>query len=125
MGLHFENRIPIHQALSHCYCESMSHIETTPRSVQVCRERETVDYKRQAAPGAAITGNGAILLFSHSSSEQRRSERGPSQAMRTADRDPAGGEIPVELTANSRLMTSYVSRGVEDKKGYSKKLVRQ
>ena len=54
----------------------------------------------------ATTGNGAILLFSHSSSEQRISEREPSQAMRAADRDPAGGEIPVELTANSRLMTS-------------------
>ena len=77
---------------------------------------KTVDYKHQAAPGAATTSNGAILLFSHSSSEQRISEREPSQAMRAADRDPAGGEIPVELTANSRLMTSYVSQGVEDKK---------
>lgn len=77
---------------------------------------KTVDYKHQAAPGAAITGNGAILLFSHSSSEQRISERGPSQAMRAAGRDPAGGEIPVELIANSRLMTSYVSRGVGTKR---------
>lgn len=77
---------------------------------------KTVDYKHQAAPGVATTGNGAILLFSHSSSEQRRSEREPSQAMRAADRDPAGGEIPVVLIANSRLMTSYVSQGVEDKR---------
>ena len=116
MGLHFENSIPIHQALSHCYCESISPIDTAPRSAQICRERETVVYERQAAPGAAITGNGAILLFSHSSSEQRKSEREPSQAMRAAGRDPAGGEIPVELIANSRLMTSYVSQGVEDKR---------
>lgn len=56
-----------------------------------------------------------ILLFSHSPSVKRFSVRDPSQAMRAADRDPAGGEIPVELIAFSRLMTSYVSRGVEDK----------
>lgn len=58
-----------------------------------------------------MTGNGEILLFSHSPSEMK-----PSQTMRAADRDPAGGEIPVELTANSHLMTSYISRGVEDKR---------
>ena len=39
----------------------------------------------------------------------------PSQAMRAAGRDPAGGEIPVELAATRRLMTSSANRGVEDK----------
>ena len=35
----------------------------------------------------------------------------PSQAMRAADREPAGGEIPVELVAASRLMTSLSGPG--------------
>ncbi len=38
-----------------------------------------------------------ILLFSHSPSVIAFSSVKPSQAMRTADRDPAGGEISVEL----------------------------
>jgi len=38
-----------------------------------------------------------ILLFSHSPSVIVLSSAKPSQAMRAADRDPAGGEIPVEL----------------------------
>ena len=75
---------------------SISHISGCARICDTRRERVTVGYKHRAAPGVATTGNGAILLFSHSSSEQRRSEREPSQAMRAADRDPAGGEIPVE-----------------------------
>ena len=35
----------------------------------------------------------------------------PSQTMRAADREPAGGEIPVELVAASRLMTSHSGPG--------------
>ncbi len=35
-------------------------------------------------------------------------------AIRAADRDPAGGERPMELTAISRLMISS-KRGVEEK----------
>ena len=38
-----------------------------------------------------------ILLSSHSPSVKK-----PSQAMRAADSDPAGGEMPVELVAASR-----------------------
>lgn len=40
-----------------------------------------------------------ILLFSHSPSVEAFFVRDPSQAMRAADREPAGGEIPVELTS--------------------------
>lgn len=48
-----------------------------------------------------------ILLSSHSPSVKK-----PSQAMRAADSDPAGGEMPVELVAASRLMTSQEQAGV-------------
>ena len=57
----------------------------------------TSSYQHRAAPGVAMTSNGAILLFSHSPSVIAFSSVKPSQAMRTADREPAGGEIPVEL----------------------------
>ena len=60
-------------------------------------ERETAATKYRAAPGTATTDNGAILLFSHSPSVIAFSSAKPSQAMRAADREPAGGEIPVEL----------------------------
>ena len=60
----------------------------------------------------AMTGNGAILLFSHSPSVIAFSSVKPSQAMRAADREPAGGEIPVELVAASRLMISRQQAGV-------------
>ena len=40
-----------------------------------------------------------ILLLSHSPSVEAFFVREPSQAMRAADREPAGGEIPVELTS--------------------------
>ena len=40
-----------------------------------------------------------ILLFSHSPSVEAFFVRDPSQAMRTAGREPTGGEIPVELTS--------------------------
>ena len=61
-------------------------------------ERETVGYNYRAAPGTAMTGNRA-----NDTPVQPQSERindfgaKPSQAMGTADREPAGGEIPVEL----------------------------
>ena len=38
-----------------------------------------------------------ILLLSHSPSVIAFSSAKPSQAMRAADREPAGGEIPVVL----------------------------
>ena len=60
----------------------------------------------------AMTGNGAILLFSHSPSVIAFSSVRPSQAMRAADREPAGGEIPVVLVAASRLMISRQQAGV-------------
>ena len=60
----------------------------------------------------AMTGNGAILLFSHSPSVIAFSSVKPSQAMRAADREPAGGEIPVVLVAASRLMISRQQAGV-------------
>ena len=40
-----------------------------------------------------------LLLLSHSPSVEAFFVREPSQAMRAADREPAGGEIPVELTS--------------------------
>ena len=52
-----------------------------------------------------------ILLFSHSPSVIAFSSVKPSQTMRAADREPAGGEIPVELVAASRLMTSHSGPG--------------
>ncbi len=40
----------------------------------------------------------------------------PSQAMRAADRDPAGGEIPVELVCRQPFDDFPIAvRGVEDK----------
>lgn len=68
--------------------------------------------KCRVAPGTAKTGNrDMILLFSHSPSVIAFSNAKPSQAMRAADREPAGGEIPVELVAASRLMTSLSGPG--------------
>ncbi len=69
-------------------------------------ERVPAAMKYRTAPGTATTDNGAILLFSHSPSVIAFSSAKPSQAMRAADSDPAGGENPVELVAASRLMTS-------------------
>ena len=51
-------------------------------------------------PAAAITGTG-----DNDTSVQSQPPNG-DHAMRAADRDPAGGERPMELRANSRLMTS-------------------
>ncbi len=57
-----------------------------------------------------------ILLFSHSPSVIAFSSAKPSQAMRTADREPAGGEIPVELVCHQPPDDfPLVNRGVEDK----------
>ena len=55
-------------------------------------ERITACCKHRAAPGAAMTGNGAILLSSHSPSVIRVFGTKPSQAMGAAVcREPAGG----------------------------------
>ena len=51
-------------------------------------------------PGWAITGAG-----DNDTSVQSQPPNG-DHAMRAADRDPAGGERPMELQANSRLMIS-------------------
>ena len=76
----------------------------------------TSGYQHRAAPGAAMTGNGAILLFSHSPSVTAFSSVKPSQAMRAADREPAGGEIPVELVCRQPFDDFPIAvRGVEDK----------
>ena len=75
-------------------------------------------YQYRVAPGAVPRpAMGTMrLLLSHSPSVIAFSSVKPSQAMRAADREPAGGEIPVELVATSRLMTSLTAiRGVEDK----------
>lgn len=59
-----------------------------------------------------MTGNGANDTHVQSQSERAAFfVREPSQAMRASDRDPAGGEIPVELAATSRLMTSLGKLG--------------
>ena len=63
-----------------------------------------------------MTSNGAILLFSHSPSVIAFSSVKPSQAMRTADREPAGGEIPVVLVCRQPFDDFPIAvRGVEDK----------
>ena len=51
-------------------------------------------------PAAAMTGTG-----DNDTSVQSQPPNG-DHAMRAADRDPAGGERPMELTAISRLMIS-------------------
>ena len=51
-------------------------------------------------PAEAITGTG-----DNDTSAQSQPPNG-DHAMRAADRDPAGGESPMELTAISRLMIS-------------------
>lgn len=63
----------------------------------------------------AMTDNGDNDTPVPSQSERDSVSAKPSQAMRAAGRDPAGGEIPVELAATRRLMTSSANRGVEDK----------
>ena len=79
-------------------------------------ERETAATKYRAAPGTAMTDNGAILLFSHSPSVIAFSSVKPSQAMRAADREPAGGESPVELVCRQPSDDFPIAgRGVEDK----------
>ena len=76
----------------------------------------TSGYRHRAAPGAAMTGNGAILLFRHSPSVIAFSSVKPSQAMRAADREPAGGEIPVVLVCRQPFDDFPIAvRGVEDK----------
>ena len=81
------------------------------------RERETVGYQYRAAPGTAITDNR-----DNDTPVQSQSERAaffvcePSQAMRAADREPTGGEIPVELVSRQPFDDfPLVNRGVEDK----------
>ena len=73
--------------------------EGLPRSK---REAASVSVRRLLIRRRQTAGT-MILLSSHS-----------HHAMGAADRDPAGGEIPVELIAISRLATSF-GRGVEDK----------
>lgn len=74
MGLTFDNRIPIHQAHSHSYFESMSQYSGYAMSCGGCRQRkinlscfrlahppqgaETVCYERRMVTGAAKTGYG-------------------------------------------------------------------
>ena len=71
-------------------------------------ERESAVMKCRVAPGTAKTGNRDNDTPVQSQSERDSvSNAKPSQAMRAADREPAGGEIPVELVAASRLMTSH------------------
>ena len=68
----------------------------------------------------AMTGNGDN--DTHVPSQSGRAaqfEREPSQAMRASGRDPAGGEIPVELAATSRLMTSLSRSGCRGQIGLS------
>ncbi len=61
-------------------------------------------YQHRAAPGAARTGNGDNDTPVQSQSERDSvSSVKPSQAMRAADREPAGGEIPVELVCRQPL----------------------
>ena len=66
--------------------------------------------KYRAAPGTATTGNRSILLSGHKV-EREAVYRNPSQQVGAAWREPRRGEIPVELAAASRLMTSHSKSG--------------
>ena len=70
--------------------------ETTLRSTSDCSEAA----KAGLLPAETITGTG-----DNDTSVQSQPPNG-DHAMRAADRDPAGGERPMELPANSRLMIS-------------------
>lgn len=58
----FIRHIPIAIAMS------ISHVSGCAKICGIRKERETVGYQHRAASGVAMTGNGAILLFSHSPS---------------------------------------------------------
>jgi len=64
-----------------------------------------------------MTGNGDNDTPAQPQSEREAVlHREPSQAMGAADREPAGGEIPVELIRNQPLDDFPITnRGVEDK----------
>ena len=63
-------------------------------------ERANQSAKPGLLPAVAITGTGDNDTSTQSWPPNR------DHAMRMADRDPAGGERPMELTAISRLMIS-------------------
>ncbi len=72
------------------------------------RAIKTMAAKTGLLPAEATTGTG-----NNDTSVQSQPPNG-DHAMRAADRDPAGGERPMELTAISRLMISS-KRGFEEK----------
>ena len=99
----FIRHIPIAVAMS------ISHVSGCARICDARRERETVSYKRRGGSRCGHDGQwGDTPVQSQPERDSAIPSVKPSQAMRAADRDPAGGEIPVELTAASRLMTSLM-----------------
>lgn len=96
----FDNRIPIHQAHSYCHCESMSHISGCAIIRIAGSEKQSAITGGRLPPRRRPAIGLTILPSSHSPSViSGISTVKPSQAMRAADREPAGGEIPVELTS--------------------------
>ena len=88
---------------------SISHISGCAMICGFCRERETVGYKHRVGSRCGPDRQwGDTPVQSQSERDSAVPSVKPSQAMRAADRDPAGGEIPVELAAASRLMTSLI-----------------
>jgi len=73
----------------------------------VSMERNTVGHDHRAAPGVARPGNG-----DHDTPAQPQ-----PQAMGATQSDPRRGEIPAELIAASRLMTSQRLIGVSRTNG--------
>ena len=122
-----DNRIHIHQAHSHCCCESISQSsdcamictdggsEKTPISVfgQPIRQgASTADCKRRMVPDVAMTGNGA-----NDTPVQSQSEREQTVAVNEGSRQRScRGAKPVALV-NRQPLDDFpmISRGAEDK----------
>ena len=98
--MHFDSRIHIHQTHSLCWGGELQARLTVRHDSVSADERLFRSAKPGLLPAAAMTGTG-----DNDTSVQSQPPNG-DHAMRAADRDPAGGESPMELTAISRLMIS-------------------
>ena len=76
------------------------------------RERKPIGYKYRVAPGTAITGNRVNDTPVQSQSERDKTVAGNEGG---SVRTTVGVKFPWSWYAASRLMTSLMFRGVEDK----------
>jgi hypothetical protein len=75
-------------------------------------ERETSGYKYRVAPGKALTGNGAILLSSHSPSVEAEQAAIRRRQWGQLGENLGGVKFPWCGLASRRLMTSLSCLGV-------------